>query len=67
MALCSTNDLVTDTGVAFLRPADRCFGCGEPLADDVWAYWQGSDEAGLQIWMHPPCAKRLARIRNPTP
>lgn len=64
MALCSTNDLATETGEAFLRPGDHCFHCGEPLAGDVWAYWQGADEAGTQVWLHPTCAKRLADALN---
>lgn len=43
----------------FHRPTDLCFLCGGGLEGDVWVYWQGNDERGVQIWMHPACAKVL--------
>lgn len=60
MALCVPANLSTDTGEVFLRPTDRCFLCGEPLGSDTWIYWQGADETGHQVWLHPPCGKRLS-------
>jgi len=75
MALCTANDFESDTGEVFLRPRDRCFMCGETLVGDVWAYWQGADEAGTQILVAPGlfkasgrCAQQgLAAIRHRTP
>lgn len=60
MALCSIAELADATGEAFLRPGDRCFLCGDVLDGDVWLYWQGADEEGKQIWLHPACGKHLA-------
>lgn len=44
----------------FHRPTDRCFLCGEMLTGGRFIFWQGNDEAGTQIWLHPECAMRLA-------
>lgn len=45
--------------LAFIRPTDRCFYCGKPLACDRLIYWDGCDEKGAQIWMHVACTSRL--------
>lgn len=42
---------------------DRCFTCNEPLRFPL-VYWAGCNgetgrENGLQIWMHPACARKL--------
>lgn len=64
MALFTSEKLGTEIGEAFHHPTDRCFYCGDPLTGDVWSYWSGIDERGIQIWMHPACAKRLADHLN---
>jgi hypothetical protein len=34
------------------------------LSGHLWIYWNGNDEKGQQIWLHPWCAKRLADNLN---
>ncbi len=48
----------------FHHPTDKCFYCSGPLDGDVWVFWNGNDERGIQIWMHPGCAKLLADNLN---
>ncbi len=57
MGLFTSEKLGTEIGEAFHHPTDHCFYCGDPLAGDVWIFWNGNES---QIWMHPACAKRLA-------
>lgn len=42
---------------------DRCFTCGKPLVFPL-VYWAGCNgevgsSNGLQIWLHPTCARKL--------
>jgi hypothetical protein len=63
MAL-ATLEMINTVDPCFLRTTDRCFFCGEPLSGHLWIYWNGNDEKGQQIWLHPWCAKRLADNLN---
>lgn len=45
-----------ETDAVFMRPTERCWFCAEALTGSAWVYWQGNDEHGSQIWLHPKCA-----------
>lgn len=55
-----TSQTLSDVDPCFMRATSRCFHCGEPLTSGVWIMWNGNDEKGQQIWMHPECARDLA-------
>ena len=55
-----TKETIGEVDPVFMRPTERCFYCGSHLGGEYWVMWQGADETGVQIWLHPPCAKFLA-------
>ena len=63
MAIANQTEL-EKTEPCFLRATDQCFYCGSQLSGNEWIFWNGNDEKGQQIWMHPDCAKRLSDHLN---
>ncbi len=52
-------DVARQSSLAFIKPTDWCFYCGERLGCDGLIYWQGGDERHPQIWLHAECASDL--------
>jgi hypothetical protein len=44
--------------LAFFRPPDTCFLCGEILEGDL-VMWDGLDGTARQLWLHRECVLGL--------